>query len=108
MKHRSIGLVSIVAGIGVLASQLFHHPVNKVYVYPPEAKLEAYPDVVQTSTSELIINGCSIPHKTFSVEVSEDEAKKLREEAGYSSEGVTGGISVELLETGTCSSQKDK
>lgn len=42
------------------------------------------------------MDGCSIPHKTVALEVSEAEAKKLREEAGYSSEGVSGGVIVEF------------
>lgn len=109
VRYRLIGFIGIVAGIGVLASQFFHNSGDRVYVYPPGAQEDAYPEVSQSSLdSQLTVNGRSIPHKTIAFEVSEAEAKKLREEAGYSSEGVSGGVIVEFEETGSCSPEKVK
>lgn len=106
IRYRLIGFVGIIAGTCLLASQLINEPVDRVYVYPPGALENAHPEVIQSSDSQLIVNGCSIPHKTIAIEVSEAEAKKLREEAGYSSEGVTGGVIIEFKETGACSLEK--
>ncbi|MCM3701894.1 hypothetical protein [Paenibacillus macerans] len=104
MRNRLIGSVCIAVGVVVFAIHLFHSPEEQqVYVYPPDAKEEAIHEVIQSSNSQLIVNGCSIPHKTVSKEISQAEAKKMREEAGYSSEGVTGGVIVEFEETGPCS-----
>lgn len=102
MKYRLIGFVSIIVGICVLASQIVHVQDDRVYVYPPGAQEENYPQEIQSPDSQLIVNGCSIPHKTVAIEVSEAEAKTLREEAGFSSEGVTGGVIIEFKETGSC------
>lgn len=93
----------MIAGICLLTSQLINVQGDRVYIYPPGAQVDAYPVEIQSSDSKLIVDGCSIPHKTVTIEVSEAEAKKLREEAGYSSEGVSGGIIVEFIETGSCS-----
>lgn len=102
MKIRLIGFACIITGGVVLASLLFHDSETKVYVYPSGANENAVHEVVRSTQSKLLVNGCEIPHKIVSVDVSEVEAKKLREEAGYSSEGVTGGTIVKLEETGTC------
>lgn len=52
MRYRLIG---IIAGIGVLASQLFHVPGDRVNVYPPSAQENAYPEVIQSSDNQLIV-----------------------------------------------------
>lgn len=98
MRKRIIGLVCITLGLGMLAVQHFHVPTERVYVYPPRAEEKAIHEEIQSSGSQLIVNGSSIPHKVIPRDVSEAEAKRLREEAGYSSEGVTGGVIVELKE----------
>jgi hypothetical protein len=103
VKYRLIGFVGIITGICFLASQFISVQGDRVYIYPPGAQEDAYPVEIQSSDSQLIVDGCSIPHKTVAIEVSEAEAKKLREEAGYSSEGVSGGVIVEFKETGSCS-----
>ncbi|CAM4349476.1 hypothetical protein FHS16_002409 [Paenibacillus endophyticus] len=103
MKYRLIGFVGIITGIYLLASQFISVQGDRVYIYPPSVQEDAYPIEIQSSDSQLIVDGCSIPHKTVAIEVSEAEAKKLREEAGYSSEGISGGVIVEFKETGSCS-----
>lgn len=108
MRYRSIGFVCIIMGIVVLASQLFHDRGDRVYLYPPGVQKDAVHEVNQSLDSQLIVNGCSIPHKTIAIDVSEAEAKKMREEAGYSSEGVSGGIIVEFKEIGSCTLEKTK
>lgn len=103
MRYRFIGFVSIITGVCLLVSQFISVQNDPVYIYPPGAQEDAYSVEIQSSDSQLIVDGCSFPHKTVAVEVSESEAKKLREEAGYSSEGVSGGVIVEFKETGSCS-----
>lgn len=100
------GTLCIIAGIGVLAIQIFQDPEEQVYVYPPGAAVGAYHETIPSSESQLHVDGCPVPHQTVSVEVSEAAAKKLREEAGYSSEGVSGGVLVTFKETGPCSVEK--
>ncbi|MBO2942887.1 hypothetical protein JJQ72_02700 [Paenibacillus sp. F411] len=103
MRYRLIGFLCIVTGICLVASQLLHDQSEQGYVYPPSAQVDPYPAENQSSDRQMIADGCSPPYKTVTTEVSEAEAKKLREEAGYSSEGVSGGIIVESKETDSCS-----
>lgn len=106
MRYRLIGHIGIMVGVALFAGQLFHHPSDRMYIYPPDAQEDAEPEENQTLGSQMIVDGCSIPHKTVATEVSEVEARKLREDAGYASEGVSGGIIVEFVETGSCSLEK--
>lgn len=102
MRYRIIGFLGIIAGICVLVIHL-NVQDDRVYIYPPGAQEDAYPVEIQSSDSQLTVDGCTIPHKTVAIEVTEAEAKKMREEAGYSSEGVSGGVIVEFKKTGSCS-----
>ncbi|WP_281888848.1 hypothetical protein [Paenibacillus sp. YYML68] len=103
MRYRMIGFLGIVTGICLLASQLIHVHGERVYVYPPGTQADTYPVENESQDIQLVVDGCSSALKTVTIKVSEAEAKKMREEAGYSSEGVSGGIIVYSKETGSCS-----
>ncbi|GFN31458.1 hypothetical protein [Paenibacillus xylaniclasticus] len=109
MRIRLIGVLCILAGIGVLVVANAQSMEERVYVYPPGAIVEAYPGTAPStaSDSQMIVDGCAVPHETVQIEVSEYEAKRLREEAGYPSEGVSGGILVEFKQIGPCPNDKD-
>ncbi|WP_127531366.1 hypothetical protein [Paenibacillus kobensis] len=104
MKYRIIGFICMIAGIGVLAGQLYNQSEHgdRMYVYPPGAIEEAAPGTIPSSDGQLIVDGCEVPHTTVPIEVSEAEAKRMREDTGFSSEGVSGGVIVKFNQTGPC------
>ncbi|MCR8845057.1 hypothetical protein NQ117_15345 [Paenibacillus sp. SC116] len=91
--RRKIGTVLIITGFGVMAWQLIFTNQDLSINYPAN---EIHPKTgVYTPVKEqVLINNREVPHQKVIIELSEEEAKKQREEAGYSSEDVLGAVIV--------------
>ncbi len=88
-------ITTIVLGICILIFTILHKNVSE-RTYPAEGN-EVRKQPVTTDCpfkEKVIVNGKEIDYHKTVKEVTKEEAKKLRENAGYSSEGVIGGVIV--------------
>lgn len=94
MRNR-IGAVLLLSGIGLLITQLLvqNHSTKQEYAIPSHVN-DSQRSVYTPPKDQVLRNNVEVPHRQVIIEVSEEEAKKNREEAGYSSDGVLGGVIV--------------
>lgn len=90
-----IGAVLVISGIGLLVIQLFmqNHATQQEYAVPSYVN-DSQRSVYTPHKEQVLRNNIEVPHRQVITEVSEEEAKKNREAAGYSSDGVLGGVIV--------------